>query len=111
MTLCEFYRNQFEQAKNSKWFNADSEFYAEKFGKGSYKWFKEMAKTYFGGGFAYKYEAVGITFNQLHDAREKGYIKYVYDSSWLARQLHHDDWYGLTEKGLKTLYGAYSDWE
>lgn len=111
MTICEFYRNQFESAKENKWFNADSQFYSDKYGKGTYKWFKGMSQRYFGGGFSYKYKAAGITYQQLKEAKENGYIKYRYDQSWEARQLGQQDWYGLTEKGLKALYNAYTDWQ
>lgn len=110
MTICEFYREQFEKAKEQRHFNADSEWLAEKFGKGSYKWFKGMSRYYFGGGFLRRYTSAGITTHQLREAREKGFIKYVYDSSWQARQLGNQEWYGLTEKGLKALYNAFPDW-
>lgn len=110
MTICKFYRNQFESAKSSKWFNSDSEFYSEKFGKGTYKWFKGMSQRYFGGGFRHQYEKDGISYQQLLKARDDGYIKYVYDSSWEARQLGQQEWFGLTEKGLKALYKAFPEW-
>lgn len=111
MTICEFYREQFEAAKaTARWFEKDSEFYAEKYGKGSYKWFEGMSERYFGGGFSYSYKKAGITAEQLREAREQGYIKYVYDSSWEARQLNRQEWYGLTKKGLKALYKSFS-WE
>lgn len=110
MTICEFYRNQFEEAKNHRHFNVDSEYLSEMYGRGSYKWFKGLSKKYFGGAFSYRYKKAGITVTQLNEAREKGFIKYVYDSSWQARQLGQQEWYGLTEKGLKALYKAFPNW-
>lgn len=108
MKLCEFYKNQFEEARSHKHFNADSECLAKLFGKGTYKWFKGMAKNYFGGGYVQSYTAAGITREQLREAKEQGFIKYHYTSNWQARQLNQTEWYGLTEKGLKALYKAYS---
>lgn len=109
MTLCEFYRKQFETAKDTqKNFEADSKYLEEKgYTPGSFKWFKAMSKRYFGGGFSYRYLNDGVTYPQLKMARDNGFIKYVYDSSWQARQLNQQEWYGLTEKGLKALYKAY----
>ena len=108
MKLCEFYRNQFEEAKSRKYFNADNDYLANMFGQGSYKWFKGMAANYFGGGYLKSYTAAGITTQQLREAKEQGFIKHHYYSNWQARQLNQTDWYGLTEKGLKALYKAYS---
>lgn len=107
MTLCEFYKNQYEQAKGSRWFDEDSKYIEKKYSRGSFEWFKAMSKRYFGGGFLHRYTDAGITARQLREAKENGYIKYVYDSSWKARQLKQQDWYGLTIKGLRTLYKAY----
>jgi hypothetical protein len=110
MTLWEFYRNQFEEAKSNKWFNEDGNYLAEIYGAGTFKRFKAMSKRYFGGGFAYRYKKAGITAEQLRQAREQGFIKYIYDTSWQARQLNQQEWYGLTVKGLKALYKAYPEW-
>lgn len=110
MKLCEFYRNQFETAKSSaKWFDEDSKILSEMYGKGTYKWFKEMANKYFGGAYDYQYTNSGITQPQLHEAKENGFVKLIHDSSWQARQLHQTYRYVLTEKGLKALFKAYEN--
>ena len=75
--------------------------------KGSFEWFKELSKRYFGGGYFYHYEADGITRQQLKEAQEQGFIKYSYYSNWQARQLNQTEYWCLTNKGLKALYKAY----
>ena len=110
MKICEFFRNQFNEAKcNAKWFDEDSQYIVKDLGYeyGSFKWFKELSKRYFGGGFQYEYKAAGITTEQLNDAKQSGYMKHSYSQSYEALKLNQTDWYGLTEKGLKALYKAY----
>lgn len=40
----------------------------------------------------------------LQDMREKKLIGYRYYSNWEARQLHKQDFYFLTVKGIKEFY-------
>lgn len=110
MKLCEFYKKQYDNAKaNAKWFAEDSKYLVEVLGYeyGSYEWFKEMAKRYFGGGYGYEYQSAGITLCQLKAAKEAGFLKYKYSQDWMSRQLHQQEWVGLTVKGLKALHKAY----
>ena len=88
MKLCEFFKKQFDNAKETaKHFEDDSKYLVEVSGyeKGSFEWFKELSKRYFGGGYFYHYEADGITRQQLKEAQEQGFIKYSYYSNWQAR--------------------------
>lgn len=110
MKICEFYKNQYDKAKaTQKYFEEDSRHLVEDLGYeyGSFKWLKAMSKRYFGGGFEYRYKEAGITLKQLEDAKKAGYVTYLHDSSWLAHQLHQEDWWGITVKGLRALHKAY----
>jgi len=110
VTICEFYKNQFDEAKaTSKHFAEDSRYLVEDLGYeyGSFKWLKAMAEKYFGGGYEFQYKEAGITLDQLKAAREAGYVKYIYSQDWVSRQLHQQDWWGLTIKGLRALHKAY----
>lgn len=110
MKLCEFFKKQFDNAKEmAKHFEADSKYLVDIYGyeKGSFEWFKELSKHYFGGGYFYHYEADGITRQQLKEAQEQGFIKYSYYSNWQARQLNQTEYWCLINKGLKALYKAY----
>ena len=110
MKLCEFFKKQFDNAKETaKHFEADSKYLVDIYGyeKGSFEWFKELSKRYFGGGYFYHFEADGITRQQLKEAQEQGFIKYSYYSNWQARQLNQTEYWCLTNKGLKALYKVY----
>jgi hypothetical protein len=114
MTLCEFYKQQFDKAKaTQKHFEADSKYCSDVLGfdEGSFGWFKCLSERYFGGGYSYEYESVGITRQQLNEAKEKGFVKYSYCSNWQARKLNQTEYWSLTNKGLKALYKAFqSEW-
>lgn len=74
MKLCEFFKKQFDNAKETaKHFEADSKYLVEVSGyeKGSFEGFKELSKRYFGGGYFYHYEADGITSQQLKKRKNK----------------------------------------
>lgn len=112
MTLCEFYRNQFENAKKTaRHFADDCKHLEQECGleQGSFEWFKALSEVYFGGAYLQRYLQSGITREQLNDAKERGMVKHKEYTNWEARQLGKTDYYALTAKGLKTLYRAY-DW-
>lgn len=110
MKICEFFKQQFDNAKaNAKWFAEDSKYIVDEMGfeYGSFEWLNAMAKKYFGGSYYYNYVNAGITLEQLKEAKAVGYMKHVYSQCWEARQLNQQDWWGLTKKGLKAFYEAY----
>ena len=107
MTLFELYLSDFEEAKKDRYFAENDRRLSERYGHGSFEWFKAMAGQYFGGGYLYHYKNAGITIQQLREAKESGLIKYQYYSNWTARHTNWTEWYGLTVKGLKELYKEY----
>ena len=108
MTICEFFKNQYDEAiakgAGTKYVCCINQ---ETAPKGSWEWVKISADYFFGGAYQPQFEKVGITAEQLNEAKEKGFLKYKYYSNWQARQLGQQDVWQLTNKGLKALYKAY----
>ncbi len=105
MTLFEFFTSQLEKAKADKHFDECNKFYSDKYGADSFEWFKGMSKHYFGGGYLWRYKQAGVSMDEIREAHENKILKYDYDTSWMAHQLHQEDWYGLTaQKGLRAFY-------
>ena len=108
MTICEFFKKQYDEAiergAGTKYVCCINQ---ETAPKGSWEWVKISADYFFGGAYQPQFEKVGITAEQLNEAKEKGFLKYKYYSNWQARQPGQQDVWQLTSKGLKALYKAY----
>ena len=108
MTICEYFKNQYDNAVatgagTTRVCYIDQ----EKYPRGSWDWVNAAAHNFFGGAYQPRLEKAGITIEQLRKAKEDGFLKYRYYSSWMARQRGETDLWQLTNKGLKALYKAY----
>ena len=79
MTICEFFKNQYDEAIEK---GAGTKYVCcinqETAPKGSWEWVKISADYFFGGAYQPQFEKVGITVEQLNEAKEKGFLKYKY---------------------------------